>query len=174
MRERILLIEDDVEFLNLTQTWLQNAGYEILTAEDGVEVMRRVKKECPWDKAQTPESLRQYIMEEAYETIEAIDDKNWDELKKELGDLLLQIIFQAEIAEEENRFTLDSIIQHINEKLIERHPHVFSELRVNNADEVRDNWERIKVKKENRKSILEGLPKIMSALLLAQRIQDKE
>jgi XTP/dITP diphosphohydrolase len=138
-----------------------------------VEIMKQLRKECPWDKAQTPESLRQYILEEAYETIEAIDDKNWDELKKELGDLLLQVIFQAEIAEEDNRFTLESIIQHINEKLVERHPHVFSELKVNNADEVRDNWERIKVKKENRKSILEGLPKIMSSLLLAQRIQDK-
>jgi MazG family protein len=138
-----------------------------------VEIMKRLRKECPWDKAQTPESLRQYILEEAYETIEAIDDKNWDELKKELGDLLLQVIFQAEIAEEENRFKLDNVIQHINEKLVERHPHVFSELKVNNADEVRDNWERIKIKKENRKSILEGIPKIMSALLLAQRIQDK-
>jgi XTP/dITP diphosphohydrolase len=112
-------------------------------------------------------------MEEAYETIETIDNKNWSELKKELGDLLLQIVFQAEIAEEENRFTLESIIQHINEKLIERHPHVFGEIKVNNADEVKDNWERIKVEKENRKSILDGLPKIMSSLLLAQRIQDK-
>lgn len=138
-----------------------------------VEIMRRLRKECPWDRAQTPESLRQYIMEEAYETIEAIDDKNWNELKKELGDLLLQIVFQAEIAEEENRFSLENIIQHINEKLKERHPHVFGDVKVNNANEVKDNWERIKVEKENRKSILEGLPKIMSALLLAQRIQDK-
>lgn len=138
-----------------------------------VEIMKRLRKECPWDRAQTPESLRQYIMEEAYETIETIDNKNWSELKKELGDLLLQIVFQAEIAEEENRFTLESIIQHINEKLIERHPHVFGEIKVNNADEVKDNWERIKVEKENRKSILDGLPKIMSSLLLAQRIQDK-
>lgn len=138
-----------------------------------VEIMKRLRKECPWDRAQTPESLRQYIMEEAYETIETIDNKNWSELKKELGDLLLQIVFQAEIAEEENRFTLESIIQHINEKLIERHPHVFGEIKVNNADEVKDNWERIKVEKENRKSIFDGLPKIMSSLLLAQRIQDK-
>ena len=138
-----------------------------------VEIMKRLRKECPWDRAQTPESLRQYIMEEAYETIETIDNKNWSELKKELGDLLLQIVFQAEIAEEENRFTLESIIQHINEKLIERHPHVFGEIKVNNADEVKDNWERIKVEKENRKSIFDGLPKIMSSLPLAQRIQEK-
>lgn len=138
-----------------------------------VDIMKRLRRECPWDRAQTPESLRQYIMEEAYETIEAIDNKNWDELRKELGDLLLQIVFQAEIAEEENRFSLENVIQHINEKLTERHPHVFGNVKVNNADEVKDNWERIKIKKENRKSILEGLPKIMSALLLAQRIQDK-
>jgi len=138
-----------------------------------VQIMKRLRRECPWDRIQTPESLRQYIMEEAYETIEAIDDKNWQELKKELGDMLLQIVFQAEIAEEENRFTLESIIYNINEKLIERHPHVFGEVKVKDADEVKDNWEQIKAEKENRNSILEGLPKIMSALLLAQRVQDK-
>jgi len=138
-----------------------------------VEIMQRLRRECPWDNAQTPETLRQYIMEEAYETIEAIDNKNWLELRKELGDLLLQIVFQAEIAEEENRFTLNDVIHHINEKLIERHPHVFGEVKVNNADEVKDNWERIKVEKENRQTIFEGLPKIMSALLFAQRVQDK-
>lgn len=138
-----------------------------------VQIMKQLRKECPWDRIQSPESLRQYIMEEAYETIEAIDDKNWQELKKELGDLLLQIIFQAEIAEEKNRFTLESIINNINEKLIERHPHVFGEVKVKDANDVKDNWEQIKAKKENRKSILEGLPKIMSALLLAQRVQDK-
>lgn len=138
-----------------------------------VQIMKRLRKECPWDRDQTPESLRQYIMEEAYETIEAIDNKNWEELKKELGDLLLQIVFQAEIAEEEARFTLENIIHHINEKLIERHPHVFGEVKIKDADEVKDNWEQIKAEKENRKSILEGLPKIMSALLLAQRVQDK-
>lgn len=138
-----------------------------------VQIMKRLRQECPWDRKQTPESLRQYIMEEAYETIEAIDDQNWQELKKELGDLLLQIVFQAEIAEEENRFTLESIIHNINEKLIERHPHVFGEVKVKDADEVKDNWEQIKAEKENRQSILEGLPMIMSALLLAQRVQDK-
>lgn len=138
-----------------------------------VEIMKRLRKECPWDNSQTPETLRQYIMEEAYETIEAIDNKNWPELRKELGDLLLQVIFQAEIAEEENRFTLNDVIQHINKKLIERHPHVFGDVKVKNADEVKDNWERIKVEKENRQTIFEGLPKIMSALLLAQRVQDK-
>jgi MazG family protein len=138
-----------------------------------VKIMKQLRKDCPWDKIQTPESLRQYIMEEVYETVESIDNKDWDELKKELGDLLLQIVFQAEIAEENDRFNLENIIYHINEKLIERHPHVFGDVTVKDSQEVKENWEQIKVKKENRKSILDGLPKIMSSLLLAQRVQDK-
>lgn len=138
-----------------------------------VEIMHRLRKECPWDRKQTPQSLRQYILEEAHETVEAIDDSDWTELKKELGDLLLQIVFQAEIAREENRFSLEEIINHINEKLIRRHPHVFGDTRVKNAEQVKENWEQIKVKQENRKSLLEGVPRQLSALLRAQRLQDK-
>ncbi len=138
-----------------------------------VKIMSRLRKECPWDREQTPESLRQYILEEAYETIETIDAQNWDELKKELGDLLLQIVFQVEIAKENSRFTLAEVIENISNKLVERHPHVFGDTSVKNADDVRDNWEQIKQKSENRKSILEGVPKNFSALLRAQRIQDK-
>ena len=108
-----------------------------------IDIMARLRKECPWDKKQTPQSLRQYILEEAYETIESIDDENWDELKKELGDLLLQIVFQAEIAVEEKRFTLEEVIRNINEKLIRRHPHVFGDVKVNNAEEVKENWEQL-------------------------------
>jgi len=135
--------------------------------------MQRLRKECPWDRKQTPQSLRQYILEEAYETVEAIDNQDWDELKKELGDLLLQIVFQAEIAQEENHFTLEEVIRHINEKLIRRHPHVFGETQVSSAEEVKENWEQIKVEQENRKSLLEGVPRQLSALLRAQRLQDK-
>jgi MazG family protein len=138
-----------------------------------VQIMKRLRKECPWDREQTPESLRQYILEEAYETIEAIDGENWNELKKELGDLLLQIVFQAEIAAEEKRFTLPEVIEHINNKLIERHPHVFGEVSVRNAEDVKNNWEQIKVKNEERKSVLEGVPRNLSSLLRAQRLQDK-
>ncbi len=138
-----------------------------------VQIMTRLRKECPWDRAQTPESLRQYILEEAYETVEAIDAQNWDELRKELGDLLLQIVFQAEIAEEEGRFTLTDVIEHINNKLIERHPHVFGDVKVNSAADVAVNWEQIKQQTENRRSILQGVPKHLSALLRAQRLQDK-
>lgn len=138
-----------------------------------VQIMTRLRKECPWDRAQTPETLRQYILEEAYETIEAIDARDWDELRKELGDLLLQIVFQAEIAAENDRFTLPDVIANINNKLIERHPHVFGDVKVRNAADVAANWEQIKVRNEKRKSILEGVPRQLSALLRAQRLQDK-
>ena len=138
-----------------------------------IQIMHRLRKECPWDRKQTPQSLRQYILEEAYEAVEAIDNQDWEELKKELGDLLLQIVFQAEIAQETNRFTLKDIIHHINEKLIRRHPHVFGETEVSSAEEVKENWEQIKVEQEKRESLLEGVPRQLSALLRAQRLQDK-
>lgn len=138
-----------------------------------VSIMEKLRKECPWDRKQTPESLRQYILEEAHEAVESIDNEDWDELKKELGDLLLQIVFQAEIAREHQRFTLEEIILHINQKLIRRHPHVFGGTTVKNETEVKNNWEKIKVQEENRQSILEGVPKNLSALLRSQRLQEK-
>lgn len=138
-----------------------------------VSIMERLRKECPWDRKQTPYTLRQYILEEAHETVESIDNENWDELKKELGDLMLQIVFQAEIAKEENRFSLQEVIQHINEKLIRRHPHVFGDTQVKDENDVKNNWEQIKVQEENRQSVLEGVPKNLSALLRSQRLQEK-
>ena len=138
-----------------------------------VDIMKRLRKECPWDRKQTPQSLRQFILEEAYEAVEAIDNRDWDELKKELGDLLLQIVFQAEIGEEQDRFTMEEVIRHINEKLIRRHPHVFGDVKVKDAEEVKENWEQIKVQQEKRSSLLEGVPKNLSSLLRAQRLQDK-
>jgi XTP/dITP diphosphohydrolase len=138
-----------------------------------VSIMERLRKECPWDRKQTPYSLRQYILEEAHETVESIDNENWDELKKELGDLMLQIVFQAEIAKEENRFSLQEVIHHINEKLIRRHPHVFGDAQVKDENDVKNNWEQIKVREENRQSVLEGVPKNLSALLRSQRLQEK-
>ena len=138
-----------------------------------VKIMERLRRECSWDRKQTPETLRQYILEEAYETIEAIDHQNWTELRKELGDLLLQIVFQTEIAQEHQRFELAEVIAHINNKLVERHPHVFGDVTVRDARDVAINWEQIKQRTENRKSVLEGVPKHLSALLRAQRLQDK-
>ncbi|MCK5075186.1 MAG: nucleoside triphosphate pyrophosphohydrolase [Calditrichia bacterium] len=138
-----------------------------------IEIMYRLRQECPWDKKQTHESLRESILEEAFEAVEAIDEKNWNELKSELGDLLLQIVFQGVIAEENGIFNIEEIVQSINSKLVERHPHVFSDKNVNSAKEVEKNWEQIKLQKENRNSILQGVPKQLSALLRAQKVQQK-
>jgi MazG family protein len=138
-----------------------------------LSIMKQLREECPWDRKQTPQSLRQYILEEAYETVEAIDNENWDELKKELGDMLLQIVFQAEIAEEKKLFTVKDIITSINEKLVRRHPHVFGNVRVTDENQVKDNWEQIKLTEEQRHSLLEGVPRNLSGLLRAQRIQEK-
>jgi MazG family protein len=138
-----------------------------------VKIMKKLRKECPWDKKQTAQSLRQYILEEAYESVEAIDNEDWRELKKELGDLMLQIVFQAEIAEEKNLFKLEEVIQNINQKLIRRHPHVFGDKIVQNAEEVKENWEQIKINEEKRDSVLEGVPRNLSGLMRAQRLQDK-
>jgi XTP/dITP diphosphohydrolase len=138
-----------------------------------VSIMEQLRKECPWDRKQTPHSLRQYILEEAHETVESIDNEDWEELKKELGDLMLQIVFQAEIAKEENRFSLHDIIYHINEKLIRRHPHVFGDTKVKDENDVKNNWEQIKIQEENRQSVLEGIPRNLSALLRSQRLQEK-
>ncbi|GAB4169243.1 MAG: nucleoside triphosphate pyrophosphohydrolase [Calditrichia bacterium] len=141
--------------------------------EELMHIMVRLRSDCPWDRKQTPESLREYILEEAYEAVDAIDNQDWDELKKELGDLLLQVVFQAVIANEKKRFSIDDVIRSINTKLVERHPHVFGEVQVKDEHDVMDNWEKIKKDKENRTSILEGIPSHMSALLRAQKVQQK-
>lgn len=141
--------------------------------EQLTSIMHRLRKECPWDKKQTAHSLRQYILEEAYETVEAIDNEDWEELKKELGDMLLQIVFQTEIATEKRLFSLEEVIRQINEKLIRRHPHVFGNVSVSDENDVKNNWEQIKINEENRQSVLEGIPRNLSALLRAQRLQDK-
>ena len=138
-----------------------------------LNIMDKLRQECPWDKKQTAESLRQYLLEETYEVIESIDNQNWQELGKELGDLLLQIVFQSSIAQEKGYFNIEDVIDNINKKLIERHPHVFAEKKVNSEKDVADNWEQIKMKSENRKSLLSGIPKHAPALLYAQRMQEK-
>lgn len=138
-----------------------------------IEIMQLLRKKCPWDRKQTAESLRQYILEETYEVVETIDNQNWDDLGEELGDLLLQIIFQSVIAEEAGYFTLESVINRLNNKLIERHPHVFGDTQVASADEVEINWEHIKIKQDKRNSLLDGVPKTAPALLAAQRLQER-
>lgn len=136
-------------------------------------ILQRLRRECPWDRKQTAESLRRYILEEAYEVIDAVDNSDWSELAGELGDLLLQIVFQSVVAEEKGYFRLDDVLNRINQKMIERHPHVFGQVRADTAEEVADNWENIKLLKEKRHSLLGNIPENTPALLRAQRIQEK-
>ena len=140
--------------------------------EKFVKIVRRLRKECPWDREQTHKSIRHSLIEETYEVIEAIDDEDANELKKELGDLLLHIVLHAVMAEEEKSFTLEDVIDSISEKMIRRHPHVFAHTIVKDAHEVKRNWEHIKFT-EGRKSVIDGVPKEMPALLRALRIQEK-
>jgi len=138
-----------------------------------VEVIRRIRKECPWDREQTHKSIRHNLIEEAYETVEAIDEENFEELKKELGDLLLHVIMHSVMAEESGKFTLAEVIEGIRNKLIYRHPHVFGDVKVDNSKEVKHNWEKLKQAENNRDSIISGIPKSLPALIKAYRVQEK-
>jgi XTP/dITP diphosphohydrolase len=137
-----------------------------------IQIVERLRKECPWDKEQTNDSIKAATIEEAYEVVEAIDNKDYDELKKELGDLLLHVVFHTVIAEESNHFKIDDVIESIQEKLIRRHPHVFGDKEVSDAEEVKTNWEEIKLS-EGRVNLLDGMPPLLPALQLAHRIQEK-
>jgi tetrapyrrole methylase family protein / MazG family protein len=137
-----------------------------------VEIVRRLRLECPWDREQTNDSIKANTIEEAYEVVEAIDNKDYSELKKELGDLLLHVVFHTAIAEQDKRFTIEDVIQAISEKLIRRHPHVFGDTEVSGSKEVTKNWEAIKMS-EGRESLLDGIPKHLPALIRAYRLQEK-
>jgi tetrapyrrole methylase family protein/MazG family protein len=142
-----------------------------------MEIMRRLRGPggCPWDAEQSHESLKRYLIEETYEVIEAIDNNDPQHLKEELGDLLLQPVFHAVIAEEAGTFTMDEVLEAINDKLVRRHPHVFGDQTVNSAGEQVENWERIKKaeKGEERQSALAGVPPHMPALMKAEKITEK-
>ncbi len=137
-----------------------------------VEIVKRLRKECPWDREQTNDSIKAATIEEAYEVVEAIEKKNYDDLKSELGDLLLHVVFHTIIASESNGFTIDDVIDGIQKKLIRRHPHVFGEVKVSRANEVKKNWEEIKLE-EGRNSVLDGVPEMLPALQRAHRLQEK-
>lgn len=141
--------------------------------EDLVKIMTILRKECPWDRKQTHESIKDLMVEEIYEAIDAIDSGNLSELKKELGDLLLHIVFHAEMASETDSFTIDDVIFGIQEKLIRRHPHVFGEPQKLSAEKVLSNWEKLKMDEKDRKSVLSGVPDTLPALLQGQRMQEK-
>ena len=128
---------------------------------------------CPWDKEQTPTSLLPYFLEETYEVIESIDQSNWDNLKEELGDVMLHIALQAQISKEEGRFTIFDSLVNINKKLVHRHPHVFGDEKADMASHAKKNWEAIKHEEKKRESRLDGVPLALPALTRAQRLQEK-
>ena len=137
-----------------------------------LKIMDELREQCPWDKKQTIDSLRYLTIEELYELSDAILDKDMPEIKKELGDLLLHIVFYARIASETNDFDIADVINGLCEKLIFRHPHIYGDLKVKDEKEVKKNWEKLKLK-EGKKSVLEGVPKSLPAMVKSYRIQEK-
>ncbi|MDP7559662.1 MAG: nucleoside triphosphate pyrophosphohydrolase [Planctomycetota bacterium] len=147
--------------------------------EQVVEIMSRLRAPggCPWDREQTHESLKSYMIEEAYELLEAIDEQNDRDIRDELGDVLLQVVFHAQLAAEENRFDIEDVAGAISEKLIRRHPHIFGDTRAEDANRVLQNWEAIKSQenkdKGDRDSVLGGIPRALPALQRARRTQER-
>jgi len=140
--------------------------------DDLVEIVHILRDECPWDRKQTHQSIKDNLIEEAYEAVEAIDKSNFEELEKELGDVLLHVVFHSRMAEQTDTFSIKDVIYSIQEKLIRRHPHVFGDEVAEDEEQVAENWESIKMK-EGKKSVLEGIPKQLPALIRAQRMQEK-
>ena len=136
-----------------------------------IEIMDKLRLECPWDRKQTFESLRNLTIEETYELADAIIDKKWDDVKNELGDLLLHIVFYAKIGSEKKLFNINDIINHVSKKIVDRHPHVFGDKKFSTSDEVVKSWELIKL--NNSKGVLKGVPNKLPALIKAYRIQQK-
>jgi len=138
-----------------------------------LEIMDRLRAECPWDREQTNESLRHLTIEETYELSDALLSKNSKAVCGELGDLMLHIVFYAKIGSESGAFDMADVLEGINRKLINRHPHIFGDAEVSSAQEVADNWEKIKLEREGKKSVLEGVPKSLPPLVKAYRMQEK-
>jgi len=137
-----------------------------------IKIMNELREQCPWDKKQTIHTLRQMTIEETYELADAITDNNLKAIKEELGDLLLHIVFYSKIGQEQNEFTLQEVIDGICQKLIVRHPHIYADVKVKDADEVKQNWEKIKLR-EGRNSVLDGVPNALPAMIKALRLQEK-
>jgi XTP/dITP diphosphohydrolase len=137
-----------------------------------VKIMDELREQCPWDRKQTIQTLRHLTIEELYELADAITEEDWKGIKEELGDLMLHIVFYAKIGKEQNQFTLDEVLNGVCDKLISRHPHIYSDVKVDDEDDVKRNWESLKLK-EGKKSILSGVPKSLPALVKAMRLQEK-
>lgn len=151
---------------------MTNKNAQLQAFERLLNIMDELREKCPWDMRQTMQSLRHLTIEETYELGDAILDNNLEEVKKELGDLLLHIVFYAKIGSETNTFDMADVCNEICDKLIHRHPHIYGDVVVANEDEVKQNWEKLKLK-EGKKSVLEGVPRSLPALVKASRIQDK-
>lgn len=151
---------------------MNNRATQLQAFERLLDIMDDLREKCPWDKKQTLESLRPLTIEETYELGDAILDNDLEEVRKELGDLLLHIVFYAKIGSEKKAFDIADVTHGICEKLISRHPHIYGNVKVENEADVAKNWEKLKMK-EGRKSVLQGVPKSLPALVKAERIQDK-
>jgi len=137
-----------------------------------VQIMDELREQCPWDKKQTIHTLRSMTIEETFELADSITETDWKGIKEELGDLLLHIVFYARIGKEQNQFTLEEVITGINNKLIARHPHIYGDVKVESDEDVKRNWEKLKLK-EGKKSVLSGVPKSLPATVKAMRLQEK-
>ena len=157
----------------LHRATIYNMEQEINTFDALLSIMERLRAECPWDKKQTWESLRHLTIEETFELSDAIMDNDEEEVCKELGDLILHIVFYSKIASEKGLFGIADVLEKINKKLIRRHPHIFGDVVVNSAEDVKNNWERIKIENEHKQSVLEGVPRSLPSLIKAYRMQEK-
>lgn len=137
-----------------------------------VNIMDELREKCPWDRKQTIHTLRTLSIEELYELTDAIMSEDWSGIKEELGDLFLHLLFYAKIAKEQNRFNLEEVLHGISEKLIARHPHIYGDVKVNSEEDVKQNWEKLKLK-EGKKSVLSGVPDSLPAVVKAIRLQEK-
>lgn len=151
---------------------MNNRASQLQAIDRLLTIMNELREQCPWDKKQTMETLRHLTIEETYELGDAILENDLEEVKKELGDLLLHIVFYAKIGSETNTFDIADVANEICDKLIHRHPHIYGDVKVENEEDVKRNWEKLKLK-EGRKSVLEGVPKGLPAIVKASRIQEK-
>lgn len=137
-----------------------------------VQIMDELREQCPWDKKQTIHTLRSMTLEEVYELADAIDAENWEDIKEELGDIMLHLLFYTRIGKEEGKVQLEDVLGGIAEKLIKRHPHIYGDTKVENEEDVKKNWQKIKTQ-EGQKTVLGGVPKALPAIVKAMRIQEK-
>ncbi len=165
-------ISEDYLVLNIKRIGMNRRQHQLKELDRLLTIMDELREQCPWDRKQTMESLRHLTIEETYELGDAILERDMEEVKKELGDLLLHIFFYSKIGSETKDFDIADVASSISEKLVHRHPHIYGDVAVENEEDVKRNWENIKLK-EGKKSVLEGVPNSLPALVKANRIQEK-